>query len=128
MELRSGARKAGELSLWMSIVGAELDMDWSLLIDGVRCFLSRNDNMENLLLCFLGIPSSGAKGALVTILSPGWSDAGIILVLLQSLSAVLFPQSLSVVLSRPDVSSLRADVDGNLGAMISCLCFSCQCL
>ena len=118
MELRSGARKAGELSLWMSIVGAELDMDWSLLIDGVRCFLSRNDNMENLLLCFLGIPpSSGAKGASVTILSPGWSDAGIILVLPQSLSAVLFPQSLSAVLSRPDVCSLRADVDGNLGGM-----------
>lgn len=126
MELRSGARKAGELSLWMSIVGAELDMDWSLLIDGVRCFLSRNDNMENLLLCFGGIPSSsGAKGASVTILSPGWSVAGIILVLPQSLSAVLFPQSLSAVLSRPDVCSLRADVDGNLGAMtvnVFCRC------
>ena len=76
MELRSGARKAGELSLWMSIVGAELDMDWSLLIDGVRCFLSRNDNIENLLLCFGGIPrSSGDKGASVTILSPGWSNS-----------------------------------------------------
>jgi len=120
MELRSGARKAGELSLWMSIVGAELDMDWSLLIDGVRCFLSRNDNIENLLLCFGGIPSSsGEQGASVTILSPGWS------VLPQSLSTVLFPQSLSAVLSRPDVCSLRADVDGNLGAMtvnVFCRC------